>query len=380
VEPVTPHLHKKSKGNLGTPSLSSGGSLIHQSSPQHKTSSNKKRVNIHSPYRIPVRLPESSGGQLWSDEGSRSSSSSSGVLVVGEDTSDEDSEEDQEPLSLILTSRQDLLVHKRHTVACGGRCYSFFLAKGQVSLTAASRNSGSGLKGALDNSSSSGLLSDVDMSPFSETEAKKEVSTSVDLVTLFGAQQSAGTLLPTKEETDILDGVWPGLHDTTLLIHFVSCHFDGDWLAYSRFLHWADTQLLDCPGAEIQLDKWLSLKSSEAEDGEESGGESERHHGEGAVCNQLCNKTVLATKPLLLSLGAGSPPTGWPTDRIPSGRLASGQPDIRLMFQAIRTRTPIKLAAEKVMEVDISLQESEEALHLDRVEALRVKFFQSHRN
>jgi hypothetical protein len=46
------------------------------------------------------------------------------------------------------------------------------------------------------------------MSPFSKTEAEKEVSTSVDLVTLFGTQQSAGTLLPTKEETDILDGVW----------------------------------------------------------------------------------------------------------------------------------------------------------------------------
>jgi hypothetical protein len=104
AEPVTPHLHKKSKGNAGTPSLSLGGSLIHQSSPQRKTSSDKKRVNVHSPYCVPVRLPESSGGQLWSDEGSCSSSSSGGILVVGEDTSDEDSEEDQEPLSLILTS------------------------------------------------------------------------------------------------------------------------------------------------------------------------------------------------------------------------------------------------------------------------------------
>ncbi len=118
----------------------------------------------------------------------------------------------------------------------------------------------------------------------------------------------------------------------------------------------------------------MSLKSSEAEDSEESIEELERHHGEGVVCNQLCNKTVLAAKSLLLSLGAGSPPTGWPTDRIPSGRLASGQPDIRSMFQAIWMRTPIKLAAEKVMEADIALQESEEALHLDRVEALRVKF------
>jgi hypothetical protein len=79
AEPVTPHSHKKSKGNLGTPSLSLGGSLIHQSSPQRKTSSNKKQVNVHSPYHIPVRLPESSRGQLWSNEGSRPSSSSGGI-------------------------------------------------------------------------------------------------------------------------------------------------------------------------------------------------------------------------------------------------------------------------------------------------------------
>jgi hypothetical protein len=104
-------------------------------------------------------------------------------------------------------------------------------------LTAASRNAGSGSKGALDNCSSRGLLSDVDMLPFSETEAEKEVSTLVDLVTLFGTQQSAGTSLPTKEEMDILDGVWPGLHDVTLLTHFISCHFDGDWSAYAQFSH-----------------------------------------------------------------------------------------------------------------------------------------------
>ncbi len=331
-------------------------------------------MNVHSPCRIPVRLPESSGGQIWSNEGSCSLSSSGGVLVVSEDTSNEDFEEDQELLSLILTSCQDLLFCKRCAVARGGCCYNSPLAKGQVSLTAASRNAGSGLKGACGNSSSSGLLSDVDMLPFSKTEAEKEVSTLVDMVTLFGTQQSAGTLLPTKEETDILDGVWPGSHDVTLLTCFVSCHFDGDWSAYSQFLHWVNARSLDRPGAEIQLDEWLLLKSSEAEDSEESGGELERHRGKGVVYNQLCNKTVLAAKPLLLSLGAGSPPTGRPTDRIPSGRMAPGQPDIPSMFQAIWTCTPIKLATEKVTEADIALQESEEALHLDRVEALRVKF------
>jgi hypothetical protein len=69
------------------------------------------------------------GGQLCSDEGSRSLSSSGGILVVGEDTSNEDSK-DQEPLSLILISCRDLLFHERRAVARGGRCYSSPLAKG----------------------------------------------------------------------------------------------------------------------------------------------------------------------------------------------------------------------------------------------------------
>ncbi len=69
-------------------------------------------------------------GQLWSNEGSHSLSSSGGILVIGEDTSDEDSKEDQEPLSLISTSCRDILFHKRHAVARGGRCYSSPLAKG----------------------------------------------------------------------------------------------------------------------------------------------------------------------------------------------------------------------------------------------------------
>jgi hypothetical protein len=42
AKPVTPHLHKKSKGNSGTPSISSDGSLIHHLSPQRRTSSDKK--------------------------------------------------------------------------------------------------------------------------------------------------------------------------------------------------------------------------------------------------------------------------------------------------------------------------------------------------
>ena len=69
-------------------------------------------------------------GQLWSNEGSRSLSFSGGVLVVGEDTSNENSKEDQEPLSLILTSCQDILFHERRVVARGGRRYSSPLAKG----------------------------------------------------------------------------------------------------------------------------------------------------------------------------------------------------------------------------------------------------------
>jgi hypothetical protein len=36
-------------------------------------------------------------------------------------------------------------------------------------------------------------------------------------------------------KSNIIDGIWTGNHDITLLNRFVDCHFDGDWNGYSYF-------------------------------------------------------------------------------------------------------------------------------------------------
>ncbi len=59
----------------------------------------------------------------------------------------------------------------------------------------------------------------------------------------------------------ILNGIWPGSHNVSLLSHFVSLHFVGDWSVYLQFAHWADAQSMLYPNIPVRLDSWLSLKS-----------------------------------------------------------------------------------------------------------------------
>jgi hypothetical protein len=59
----------------------------------------------------------------------------------------------------------------------------------------------------------------------------------------------------------ICNGIWPGSHNVSLLSHFVSLHFTGDWSAYLQFAHWADAQSMLYPNVLVCLDSWLSLKS-----------------------------------------------------------------------------------------------------------------------
>jgi hypothetical protein len=115
TEPVTPHSHKKSKGNAWAPSLCSAGSLIHQQSLQRKTISANKRVSVHSPLCFPISQ-QTTPGELLLPEGSYSSDSSGEVLVVGDDTSG-DTNNDHKPISLTLTSCRDILFCDKQSVA-----------------------------------------------------------------------------------------------------------------------------------------------------------------------------------------------------------------------------------------------------------------------
>jgi hypothetical protein len=54
-----------------------------------------------------------------------------------------------------------------------------------------------------------------------------------------------------KDKVSVLDGIWLGCHNITLLTRFVACHFAGDWNSYLTFAHWVDPQLLEYPSSSI---------------------------------------------------------------------------------------------------------------------------------
>jgi hypothetical protein len=87
-----------------------------------------------------------------------------------------------------------------------------------------------------------------------------------------------------RKEEAILSGIWPGVSDTSLLTHFVSCHFDGDPEAYVPFSHWADSHFQDDPDVKICLWEWTSLYSGKSPQGEAA---------EVNGIHNMCNKTFV---------------------------------------------------------------------------------------
>ena len=55
---------------------------------------------------------------------------------------------------------------------------------------------------------------------------------------------------------------WTGPDDFSLLSQYVMTHFLGDWVVYTAFVHWADSQRLEFPGEPIHVETWLSMKTS----------------------------------------------------------------------------------------------------------------------
>jgi hypothetical protein len=365
TEPVTPHLHKKSKGIARAPSPCSAGSLIHQQSPQQKTIFANKRVSVHSPLCFPVSQ-QTTPGELLLPEGSYSSDSSGDILVISNDTSG-DTNNDNKPISLISTSCRDIIFPNKRSVACGGCCYGSPLSKDCVSLKAPPGKAYSWPKETLDASYFSGLwtnnVDDVNMSLESDTLVGSSSPCTVKLTTLFGMERFASTPWSNREEADILDGLWLGSHNITWLTHLVSCHFAGDWLAYLHFLHWVDTQSLERPGSEICLDEWLSLKFPSANNSNEK---NKLDYGNGILAyNQLCNKTVINVIDSSQFNGTGTPPASWRKNKTPPGSSSSRHSDIHTMFLAIWARTPHDLAAAQMMETNIALQEADKQASLD---------------
>jgi hypothetical protein len=366
TEPVTPHSHQKSKGYAGAPSLCSAGSLIHQQSPQQKTISANKRVSVHSPLCFPVSQ-QTTPGELLLPEGSYLTDSGGDVLVIGNDTSG-DTNDDHKPISLILTSCQDIRFCNKQSVACKGHRYGSPLSKDCVSLKAPPGKAYSRPKETLDASLSSGSwtnnVDNVDMSLKSNTTVGRSSPRTIKPTTLFGTERPISTPWSNREEADILDGFWPRSHNITRLTHFVSCHFAGDWSAYSNFSHCADAQSLEQSGSEIHIDEWLSLKLPSVDDRNNKDDLLDYRKG-ALVHNQLCNKTVVDVIDSSQCNGTGTPPASWRKDKTPPGSSSSGHPDIRMMLPAIWARTPHNLATAQMMESDIALQKADKQARLN---------------
>jgi hypothetical protein len=166
----------------------------------------------------------------------------------------------------------------------------------------------------------------------------------------------------------IRDGIWPGSHNISLLSHFSSLHFAGDWFAYLQFAHWADSQSMLYPNVQVSLDSWLSLKSDLA--GGVAAPEGDCSLGglpAGAYRNlgsNMCNKTCTDSVGL---------PCLSTSSRILFPKGPFGHPDICSIFLAVQACAHQGLAFW-VMEDEIALQAAEEAACVARFQVVRVKF------
>ncbi len=86
-----------------------------------------------------------------------------------------------------------------------------------------------------------------------------------------------------QEEDGIIEGIFPGNLDLSLISRFVAHHFAGVWDEYVPFNQWADDKALQDPDTPILIAEWKALKTEERE-GQESGDcrtEEDHQHGRG---------------------------------------------------------------------------------------------------
>ncbi len=54
---------------------------------------------------------------------------------------------------------------------------------------------------------------------------------------------------------------YTNIEDFSLLSQYVRTHFSGDWVAYTLFVHWVDSQRLEFPNDPVHIETWLSMKT-----------------------------------------------------------------------------------------------------------------------
>jgi hypothetical protein len=359
--------NKKSKRTAGALSHSTVPAPVPQLSLQRKSNTVNKRVSVQSPNQFSLCSNSSSS------DCSTNSSSNGGVIKGGNDTTN----------NKVDTSYNFLLInHGKQSEARGGRRYGSpvscnrtgLMPGGSLSTALAclkKQSSSSDSSGTNDNSNSVGNSTKTDSSDSDGNEADSLLLdlflAPVCLTTLF---EGDGTHCHQELiESNIINGIWPGNHDITLITYFVDCHFDGDWNGYMYFGQWAEEQRLDAPSASIRLDYWLSLKLDGADPYGLSSILSVEHTAGSAedtaynpLVHKLCNKTAHNSVDSLPSITGRQSGTS-------SVKTLTVQPDICTMFPAMRAPTPDKIAAAKFMDEECVLQESAEETRVARMQA-----------
>jgi hypothetical protein len=155
---------------------------------------------------------------------------------------------------VVLAKRRDPLPQGTCLEACGGCHYGSPLACGRVRLRPADRpvigqahtvqwrkfdDSLLSSNGSWTNDDSN-TKGDANEIAFSNEDGEKgyAILTPVCPTTLFNDNRIPPVSCQMeRDKVSILDGIWPGSHNITLLTSFVACHFTVDWNNYLPFTH-----------------------------------------------------------------------------------------------------------------------------------------------
>jgi hypothetical protein len=132
-----------------------------------------------------------------------------------------------------------------------------------------------------------------------------------------------------QEEWIILDGIWLGVSDSSLLTCFIACHFAGDLEAYVPFSQWVDSRALADPDVAVCVEEWFSLHQPDSSCHKVMDPAGSKIGGVDNMCNKTCNDLI----------SAKSPATArdlFPAGRTPPSRhirgSSSGYHDLRTIF------------------------------------------------
>ncbi len=245
-----------------TPTSSITAASSHVESPQHKPFSAKKWMNKSSPFRYPSPAPlsssKSSGSGAWDDTSGSSESDKVGFVAKAPHTFGAPAQKREGRRGAALPKCRKAVLTREDTNA--------------------KFDSDSGMGSESDGDKTKESDSSVDSGrPRGSSAARSSCSSGNTAIYEAVSDQFD------QEEDRIIEGIFPGNLDLSLISQFVAHHFAGVWDEYVPFNQWADVKALQDPDTPILIAKWKALKTEESE-GQESGDchtEEDHQHGRG---------------------------------------------------------------------------------------------------